>query len=67
MSRANVVQSISKLSEAAEVPGEKCNPQCLRRLYKATKAAAEANFALLVEQAMDRQAEQEKLTAGWEV
>lgn len=67
MSRASLVQSISKLSEAAGVPGEKCNPQCLRRLYKATKAAAEANFAILVEQAMDRQAEQEQLTAGWEV
>ena len=66
MCRAGIVQSIAKLGEETGLPGEKCNPQCLRRLYKSTKAAVEANFALLVEQTMDRQAEQEQLTAGWE-
>ncbi len=66
MSRASVAQSIAGLSEEAGVPGEKCNPQCLRRLYKATRAAVEASFAVLVEQTMDRQAEQEQLIAGWE-
>ena len=67
MCRASVVQSIARLSDEAGVAGEKCNPQCLRRLYKATRTAIEENFALLVEQTMDRQAEQEQLTAGWEV
>ncbi len=67
MCRAGIVQSIAKLGEEAGLPGEKCNPQCLRRLYKSTKAAVEANFALLVEQTMDRQAEQEQLIVGWEV
>ncbi len=67
MCRTNVVKSITRLSDEAGVPGEKCNPQCLRRLYKTTKAAIEANFAVLVEQAMDKQAEQEQLIAGWEV
>ena len=66
MSRASIVQSITRLSEEAGVPGEKCNPQCLRRLYKTTRAAVEASFAVLVEQAMDRQAEQESIIAGWE-
>ena len=67
MCRTNVVKSITRLSEEAGLPSEKCNPQCLRRLYKTTRAAVEASFAVLVEQAMDRQAEQEQLIAGWEV
>ena len=67
MCRASIVKSITKLSDEAGVPSEKCNPQCLRRLYKTTKAAVEASFAVLVEQTMDRQAEQEQLIAGWEV
>ena len=67
MCRASIVQSITRLSEEAGIASEKCNPQCLRRLYKTTRAAVEASFAVLVEQTMDRQAEQEQLTAGWEV
>ena len=67
MCRTNVVKSITRLSDEAGVSSEKCNPQCLRRLYKTTRAAVEASFALLVEQTMDRQAEQEQLIAGWEV
>ncbi len=67
MCRSGLAASISKLSETAGLPSEKCNPQCLRRLYKSTRAAVEASFALLVEQTMDRQAEQEQLIAGWEV
>ena len=67
MCRSGVVASITKLCEEAGVPGEKGNPKCLRRLYKATRAAVEASFAVLVEQALDRQMEQEQLTVGWEV
>ena len=67
MSRASIVQSITRLSDEAGVPSEKCNPQCLRRLYKTTKESVEASFAVLVEQAMDMQAEQESIIAGWEV
>ncbi len=67
MSHASIVQSITRLGEEAGLPSEKCNPQCLRRLYKTTRAAVEASFALLVEQAMDRQVEQEQLIASWEV
>ena len=67
MCRASIVQSITKLSEEAGVPEGKGNPACLRRLYRSTRAAVEASFAVLMEQAMDRQAEQEQLIAGWEV
>ncbi len=67
MCRSGLTASISKLSETAGIASEKCNPQCLRRLYKSTRAAVEANFALLVEQTMDKQAEQEQLIAGWDV
>ena len=67
MCRTGIVKSITRLSDEAGVASEKCNPQCLRRLYKTTKAAVEANYAVLVEQAMDRQVEQENIIAGWEV
>ena len=67
MCRASVVKSITRLSEEAGVPSVKGNPACLRRLFRSTRAAVEASFAVLVEQAMDRQAEQEQLIAGWEV
>ena len=67
MCRSNLVQSIVKLSEKAGVPSGKGNPACLRRLYRNTRAAVEASFAVLVEQAMERQMEQENITTGWEV
>ncbi len=67
MCRSNLVQSIAKLSEEAGVPRGKGNPASLRRLYRRTRAAVEASFAVLVEQAMERQMEQEQLTTGWEV
>ncbi len=67
MCRASIVQSITRLSEEAGVPGMKGNPACLRRLCRRTRAAVEAGFAVLVEQAMERQMEQENTTTGWEV
>ena len=67
MCRSNLVQSIAKLSEEAGVPNGKGNPACLRRLYRRTRAAVEASFAVLVEQTMERQMEQENITVGWEV
>ncbi len=65
--RSRVAVLISQLSREAQVPEEKGNPRCLQKLYRNTLAAVEANMALLIEQAMDRQLEQEQLTAGWEV
>lgn len=66
MSRTNVSTGIRQLCVAAQVPEEKGNPRCLRKLYLATRAGIEANIALLVEQAHDRMMEQEQLTIGWE-
>ena len=63
--RSRVSALISQLSKDANIPMEKGNPRCLQKLYRNTLAAAEANMSLLVEQAMDRQLEQEQLTAGW--
>ena len=66
MSRTNVSTGIRQLCVAAQVPEEKGNPRCLKRLYQATKTGIENNIALLVEQAHDRLLEDEQLAAGWE-
>lgn len=64
--RSNVTVAIRRLSGAAQVPEEKCNPRCLRKLYQTTRADIERNVALLVEQAQDRLLEDEQLAVGWD-
>lgn len=66
MSRTNVSTSIRRLCAAAQVPEEKGNPRCLKRLFQSTRADIEANIALLVEQALERKMEEEQLVIGWE-
>ena len=66
MSRTYVTSAISDLCGLAKIPREKGNPRALRRLYLANKKAVEDNIALLVEQALDRQLEQEQLTIAWD-
>lgn len=66
ISRTYVTTILRQLCPAARVPEEKGNPRCLRRLYQSTLADIEANVALLVEQAMERQLETEQMSAGWE-
>lgn len=51
--------------EAARIDDSRATPQSLRRLYFSTRAGIESNIALLVEQAMERQLEQEQLSVGW--
>lgn len=63
--RSWVSALISQLSREAQISKEKGNPRCLQKLYRNALAAAEVNISLLVEQIMDRQLEQEQLTAGW--
>ena len=65
MNRTAVSTCILQLSEAAQIPKGKGNPRCLRKLYLTTRASIEDNISLLVEQAMNRQLEQEQLTVGW--
>ena len=57
---------IRQLCPAAQVPEEKGNPRCLRKLYQATREGMERQVALLVEQAQDRLLEEENLSTGWE-
>lgn len=66
LNRTYVCTIIRQLCPAAQVPEEKGNPRCLKRLYQYTLATIESNVALLVEQAMERQLEMEQMTVGWE-
>ena len=65
ISRNNVTATIRQLCHTAQVPEEKGNPRCLRKLYLATREGIERNVALLVEQAQERLLEEEQLTVGW--
>ena len=65
MDRTYVTSSIRDLCAVASVPVEKGSPRCLRKLYLAGRKAIEDNVALLVEQALERQMEEEQLTVGW--
>ncbi len=64
--RTYAAQSIRRLCPAAQVPEEKGNPRCLRKMYQATREGIERNVALLVERAQERLLEEEQLTVGWE-
>ena len=66
MSRTNITQKIHRICTVSGVPEEKGNPRCLKKLYQTTRAGIEANFDLLVEQAMERQMEAEQESIGWE-
>ena len=66
MSRTNVSMGIRQLCVSEQVPVDKGNPRCLRKLYLSTRAGIEANINLLVEQAQNRLWEEEQLTIGWE-
>lgn len=65
MDRTNVTQSIRRLSAVAQVPEEKANPRCLRKLYQTTRESIERSIALLVERAQDKLLEEEQMTVGW--
>ena len=66
MGRSNITQRIHRICVASGVQEEKGNPRCLKKLYQTTRAGIEANFDLLVEQAMERQLEAEQADVGWE-
>ena len=66
INRTYVSASIRHLCAEAQVPEEKGNPRCLKRLYQNIRGGIEDNISLLVEQAMDRLLEQEQLEIGWE-
>ncbi len=66
INRTYVSTAIRRLCVEAQVPEEKGNPRCLKRLYQSTRAGIENNITLLVDQAMDRVLEQEQSAIGWE-
>ena len=66
MGRTNITQKIHRICAASGVPEEKGNPRCLKKLYQTTRAGIEANFDLLVEQAMECQLEAEQADVAWE-
>lgn len=63
--RSNITQKIHRVCIASGVPEEKGNLRCLKKLYQTARAVIEANFDLLVEQALDRQMEAEQVDVGW--
>jgi len=66
INRTNVTVAIRNLCSTAQVPEEKGNPRCLRKLHQATRTGIERNIALLVEQAQDRLLQEEQLAVGWD-
>ena len=65
MHRTYISGAMKPVCEAAQLTDGRANPKGLRKLYLSTRAAVESNIALLVEQALERQLEQEQLAIGW--
>ena len=59
-----VSRFLHNLCSSAELDEEKCRPSALRKLYRITKADAEARAPDIVEQFMARQADAEAQTSG---
>ena len=66
LSRTAVTAAIQSLAGDAQVPPEKCNPRCLRKLCQTTLAEIEADVRRLVEQTRDQLLEKEQRLVGWE-
>lgn len=54
------------LSDTVRIDDSWTTSQTLRSLYFSTRPGIENNFSLLMEAAMRRQLEQERLSVGWE-
>ena len=66
MNRTNVTDSIRRLCREAQVPEEKGNPRCLRRLYLDTWEGIRRSLEVLAEQSYELLLEEEQETAGWD-
>ncbi|MCI9155556.1 MAG: hypothetical protein HFF44_01295 [Lawsonibacter sp.] len=66
MHRTYVPVAMRSVCEAARIPQGLGNPKSLRKLYLSTRAGIESNITLLVEQALERQLEEEQFSIGWE-
>ena len=65
--RTVITAMIKSLCRDAQVPEEKVNPRCLRRMYMATQAGIQENLAFLAEQAYERLLEKEQRVIGWDL
>lgn len=63
--RSWVVKKIRSIGEDTRIPEGRANPSALQKLYLSTKSGIMTSLEILVDQAMDRQIEQEQLTVGW--
>lgn len=63
--RNSITSMIQRLCRDAQVPAEKANPRCLKKLYQTTRSGIHSNISVLVEQAHDRLLETEQLSIGW--
>lgn len=66
MHRTYISGAMKPVCEAVHLTDGRENPKGLRKLYLSNRAMIERNIALLVEQALERQLEQEQLSVGWE-
>lgn len=64
--RSYVAYLLQRLCQSAQVPAEKGNIRCLRRLYQATWEEIRSNMDLLLEEAYERRMEQEQCYVAWE-
>ena len=67
ISRGGVTHAIKALAHDARVAEEKCNPRCLRKLYLDAQEQYRAMLQTLVDQAAERQLENEQKLTGWAV
>ena len=66
MGRTAVTDSIKRLCRDAQVPEEKGNPRCLKRLCQSTLDSIRSQAEQLVEQTYGRLMETEQRSSGWE-
>lgn len=65
MDRTTVTAALQVLCRSAQVPEERTNPRCLRKLYLKTQDEIQANISQLVEQAHEHILENEQRRIGW--
>lgn len=66
MTRSNINKRITDLCEKARISPERGAPTSLKRMYRTMQEQMERNIRAIVEQAYERQLEQEQLSVGWE-
>ena len=66
LQRTQVTAAIQALSLDARVDEAKCNPRCLRKLYRVTQSEIERTVRLLAIQSYEQMLDTEQVTVGWD-